>query len=188
MQCPDGRYHVDTEFCVVEIEPHDEGPDWVRGEVIATGFANRAMPLIRYRTGDVATLRKHGGCPCGRSRPVIDELDGRIEDYVVTPDGRRIGRMDHVFKDALGSRKRRSCRPTPDAILVRIVPRPGYGADAQARIDREFRARLGARSRSATSWWTRSRAKPTASSARSISMLASGRLRGGAPEDSWPTP
>ena len=37
VQCPNGRYHVDTEFCVLEIEPHDEGPDLVRAEVIATG-------------------------------------------------------------------------------------------------------------------------------------------------------
>lgn len=143
VQCPEGRYHVDTEFCVLEIEPHEEGPDWVRGEVIATGFANRAMPLIRYRTGDVATLRKQVGCPCGRSRPVVEELDGRIEDYVVTPDGRRVGRMDHVFKDALLVKEAQILQSSPDSILVRIAPRPGYGPDAQARIDREFRARLG---------------------------------------------
>jgi phenylacetate-CoA ligase len=143
VQCPDGRYHVDTEFCVLEIDPHEEGDDWVRGEVIATGFANRAMPLIRYRTGDVATLRKRDGCPCGRSRPIIEELDGRIEDYVVTPDGRRIGRMDHVFKDALLVKEAQIFQSAPDAILVRIAPRPGFGPEARAHIDREFRARLG---------------------------------------------
>ena len=188
VQCPEGRYHVDTEFCVLEIEPHDEGPDWVRGEVIATGFANRAMPLIRYRTGDVATLRKHGGCPCGRSRPVIEELDGRIEDYVVTPDGRRIGRMDHVFKDALLVKEAQILQTAPDSILVRIAPRPGYGTDAQARIDREFRARLG---REITIRYELVDAIPREANGKFravISMLASGRLRGGAPEDAWPTP
>jgi phenylacetate-CoA ligase len=143
VQCPEGRYHVDTEFCALEIDPHEEGDDWVRGEVIATGFANRAMPLLRYRTGDIATLRKRAGCECGRSRPIIEELDGRIEDYVVTPDGRRVSRMDHVFKDALLVREAQILQSSPDAILVRIAPRPGYGPDAQLRIEREFHARLG---------------------------------------------
>jgi len=143
VQCPEQNYHVDTEFCVVEIDPHEKGPDWVRGEVIATGFANRAMPLIRYRTGDVATLRQSEGCACGRSRPVIEELDGRIEDYIVTPDGRRVGRMDHVFKDALLVREAQIYQSSPEAIVVRIAPRPGYGPDAQTEIEREFRARLG---------------------------------------------
>ena len=143
VQCPEGRYDVDTEFCALEIDPHEEGDDWVRGEVIATGFANRAMPLLRYRTGDVATLRKRAGCECGRSRPIIEELDGRIEDYVVTPDGRRVGRMDHVFKDALLVKEAQILQSSPTSILVRIAPRPGYGPDAQLRIEREFRARLG---------------------------------------------
>jgi phenylacetate-CoA ligase len=184
VQCPDGRYHVDTEFCALEIDPHEEGPDWVRGEVIATGFANRAMPLIRYRTGDVATLRKAVGCPCGRSRPVIEELDGRIEDYVVTPDGRRIGRMDHVFKDALLVKEAQIVQAAPGEILVRIAPRPGYGPDAEARIDREFRARLG---REIAIRYELVDAIPREANGKFravISSLAGGRLRGTA-EDAW---
>lgn len=186
VQCPEGRYHVDTEFCALEIEAHEEGPDWVRGEVIATGFANRGMPLIRYRTGDVATLRKSEICPCGRNRPILSELDGRIEDYVVTPDGRRIGRMDHVFKDALMVKEAQIVQSAPDAILVRVAPRPGYGPDAQARIEREFRARLG---RELAIRFELVEAIPREANGKFravISTLASGRLRG-AGDSGWPT-
>jgi len=186
VQCPDGRYHVDTEFCALEIDPHEEGPDWVRGEVIATGFANRGMPLIRYRTGDVATLRRGVECPCGRSRPILTELDGRIEDYVMTPDGRRVGRMDHVFKDALLVKEAQILQSSPDAILVRIAPRPGYGADAQAQIDREFRARLG---REIAIRYEEVDAIPREANGKFravISTLAGGRLRGAA--EQGPTP
>jgi len=73
---PGRRYHVDTEFCALEIDPHEEGDDWVRGEVIATGFANRAMPLLRYRTETSRRCASAAGCRCGRSRPTIEELDG----------------------------------------------------------------------------------------------------------------
>jgi len=143
LQCPEGRYHVDTEFGVVEVEPHEETPEWVRGEVIATGFANRAMPFLRYRTGDIATLRKRCDCPCGRMRPILEKIDGRIEDYVVTPDGRRVGRMDHVFKDAFGVKEAQIEQPSLDRIVVRIVPRPEFGRSEQTALERELRARLG---------------------------------------------
>jgi len=142
-QCPEGSYHVDTEACAVEIEAHEETDDWVRGEVISTGFGNTAMPFIRYRTGDVATLLKRSGCPCGRSRPILDRIDGRVEDYVVTPEGRRIGRMDHIFKDAHEVREAQIYQASPGRILVRLVPRPEFGLAAQRRLDREFRVRLG---------------------------------------------
>jgi phenylacetate-CoA ligase len=143
VQCPAGSYHVDTEFCAVEIDPHEEAADWVRGEVIVTGFANRAMPLLRYRTGDVATLRKGGGCPCGRARPVLAEIDGRIEDYVVTPDGRRIGRMDHVFKDTREVKEAQIHQPSLDRLVVRLVPAEGFGDGAVRSIEQELRRRVG---------------------------------------------
>ncbi len=143
VQCPEGAYHIDTEFGVVEIDPHHETDDWVRGEVVTTNFGNRAMPFIRYRTGDVATLRKKAACPCGRSRPVLEQIDGRIEDYVVTPDGRRIGRMDHLFKDALRVREAQILQPSPERIVVRFVPEPDFSDEDRRRLDLEFRKRLG---------------------------------------------
>jgi phenylacetate-CoA ligase len=142
--CPEGRHHVDTEFCIVEIDPREETAAWVRGEILATGFANRAMPLLRYRTGDVATLLKRASCPCGRQRPVLERIDGRIEDYVVTPDGRRVGRMDHVFKDALEVKEAQILQPALDRLVIRLVPRPGFDAAARAGLERELRERLGA--------------------------------------------
>ena len=143
LQCPEGRYHVDSEFCVVEIDPHEETDEFVRGEVLATGFANRAMPFIRYRTGDVATLLKKERCGCGRNRPILEKIDGRIEDYIVTPDGRRVGRLDHVFKDTHEVHEAQIVQPDYGILNVRIVPGSSYGPEAQARIDREFRSRLG---------------------------------------------
>lgn len=147
LQCPDGGYHVDTEFGVVEIDPFEETEDWVRGEVIATGFANRAMPLLRYRTGDVATLRKKGGCSCGRARPLLEEIDGRIEDVIVTPDGRRIGRMDHVFKNTLQIKEAQIRQSSPDEISIRLVPRSGFDDRCEQELENELRTRLGRRIR-----------------------------------------
>lgn len=143
LQCPAGSYHVDTEFCAVEIDPHEENEDWVRGEVIATGFANRVMPLLRYRTGDVATLLKREICACGRARPRLEAIDGRIEDYVITPDGRRIGRMDHLFKDTPEIEEAQIHQPAADRLVVRLVPHAGFSREVEERLERDLRRRVG---------------------------------------------
>ncbi|MGH0034426.1 MAG: Gfo/Idh/MocA family oxidoreductase [Myxococcota bacterium] len=143
VQSPEARYHVDTEFCAVEIDAHDETDEWARGEVISTGFANRAMPFLRYRTGDVATLLKKPNVDSKRSRPVLERIDGRIEDYVVTPDGRRIGRMDHIFKDTLDIKEAQIVQSSLDRLLVRLVPRATFDEGSRRYLDRAFRKRLG---------------------------------------------
>ena len=107
-----------------------------------TGFANDATPFIRYRIGDVGTRSKHP-CPCGRAGEVFLDVDGRVEDYVVTPDGRWIGRMDHVFKEQLEIAEAQILQDDASAIEVRIVPRAGFDAAAETSVLNEIRMRLG---------------------------------------------
>ena len=59
------------------------------GEIVATGLLNDAMPLIRYRVGDYAAWAVNEKCPCGNSNPVIKNLEGRLDDYLLTSDGRK---------------------------------------------------------------------------------------------------
>jgi len=46
-----------------------------------------------------------GSCSCGRPGRVIQEIDGRREDYLVLADGARIGCLNHVFKDLVQIRE-----------------------------------------------------------------------------------
>jgi phenylacetate-CoA ligase len=57
------------------------------GEIVVTTFINRAMPLIRYRPGDVGRLYEDY-CSCGRQTPLLT-LEGRMEDTIVTSRGIR---------------------------------------------------------------------------------------------------
>jgi phenylacetate-CoA ligase len=88
MQCEKGRYHVIPEYGILELldrdgEPVEEG---TAGEIVVTGFINPAMPLIRYRTGDVA-VRGSPECPCGRNYDVLERIGGRLQEYLVDRDG-----------------------------------------------------------------------------------------------------
>ncbi len=56
------------------------------GELVCTGLHNYSMPLIRYKTGDLGTI-KEGKCPCGLEMPVIEIHGSRGKDLIVTRTG-----------------------------------------------------------------------------------------------------
>jgi phenylacetate-CoA ligase len=140
--CAENNLHVDMEFCIVEVEPEEETNEWVRGPLLVTGLANDATPFLRYRIGDVGTRSKRP-CPCGRAGDVFLAVDGRLEDYAITPDGRWIGRLDHIFKDQLDVAEAQILQETPAAIEVLVVPRPSWNDAAARGLLKEIRSRLG---------------------------------------------
>ena len=71
----------------------------VEGEVVCTGLQNTLQPLIRYLIGDTARWALERSCPCGRRLPILEGIDGRVEDSCYTRDGRRV-----VFSAADGDR------------------------------------------------------------------------------------
>ncbi|MBD3867993.1 MAG: phenylacetate--CoA ligase family protein [Acidobacteria bacterium] len=140
--CRERKLHVDMEFGIVEVDVVESGDGWERGPLLVTGFGNDATPFIRYRIGDLGT-RLTSPCSCGREGDVFADVDGRIEDFIVTPDGRRIGRLDHIFKDLLDIAEAQILQETEAAIEVLIVPRESYDRAGEERLLRELRSRLG---------------------------------------------
>ena len=69
-----------TRNCSLEIVDPDTGqplPPGERGELVLTLLASEAMPLLRYRTGDLASLVQ-GPCACGGILPRLGRVEGRI--------------------------------------------------------------------------------------------------------------
>ena len=81
-----GRFHVNTEHCLVEIVDADGNPcpPGQRGHLLATGLMNLAMPLIRYDSGDLAEPAE-GPCPCGRTLPSFAAIHGRYRRIANLP-------------------------------------------------------------------------------------------------------
>jgi len=141
-QCPVGRLHVDMEFGIVEVEVTEETDETETGPLLVTGLGQVATPLFRYRIGDVGT-RLRRPCACGRAGDAFVEIDGRVEDYVLTPDGRLIGRLDHAFKDQFDVAEAQILQEDARAIEVLVVPRAGYASGSERHLLRELRTRLG---------------------------------------------
>jgi phenylacetate-CoA ligase len=90
-ECPAGGRHINAD--VVHVEAVDnEGrslPPGVEGDLIATVLVNRAMPLLRYRTGDRGSIHPDH-CACGCALPLLGIVTGRSADILVMRDGLRI--------------------------------------------------------------------------------------------------
>ncbi|MFN7976273.1 MAG: hypothetical protein U0166_28725 [Acidobacteriota bacterium] len=143
-ECERGRYHVGSEYGIVEVLGDDDRPIAEgTGRLVGTTLWNLAMPLLRYETRDLVTVARSGDCACGRKLPTVERIWGRIEDIVVTPDGRHVGRLDAAFKLSTGIRLAQIVQDDPSAIEVRIVPAAGFGDDDVRVLERELRLRLG---------------------------------------------
>ncbi len=140
--CDHNRLHVDMEYGIVEVEPVEETEEFVRGPLLVTGLGTAATPFIRYRIGDVGTRFK-GSCECGRPGDVFLDIDGRIEDYVETPDGRLVGRLDHIFKEQYEIEEAQIVQERVEAIEVLVVAGSGFGERDRKSLEREVHARLG---------------------------------------------
>ncbi len=145
-ECAHGRLHLWPEVGLLEAVADDADrplPPGESGRLIATSLLNRDMPLIRYETGDQGTLAADDPCPCGRTLPVLQSLEGRLDDVVVTPGGRRIGRLDPVFKADLPIREAQIAQTGRTHVVLRVVPASGYGPAVAAELTERLRRRLG---------------------------------------------
>lgn len=142
-QCKAKNYHIHTDYGVLEFlrddgEPADAGEE---GELVCTGFINPVMPLIRYRIGDRGILSEKK-CECGSVFPVVEKILGRMDDVIVTPDGRKVGRLSPVFK-GFPVREVQFIQKRKEAIEVTIVRDNGYSEETEKNVIEELRKRLG---------------------------------------------
>jgi phenylacetate-coenzyme A ligase PaaK-like adenylate-forming protein len=126
-ECAEGRMHVNAEAVVMES---------VGGEVLLTTLNNRAMPLIRYRNEDLATLSQEQ-CPCGRGLPLVERVRGRVSDIIRSPSGRLIHGefFTHLFYEAPGVRRFQVRQTSADRLEVSVVGTEAF--DDRARLEME---------------------------------------------------
>ena len=129
----DGKMIVDEDFAVTEFIPSGKTESC---DIIGTCLSNYAMPFLRYRTNDMAIVSL---TPEGR---VVTALDGRIEDCILLPNGAKIGRLDHIFKDLTHIREAQIVQKSTDNIQVNVVRGNKYGDADENKLLHELEERL----------------------------------------------
>jgi phenylacetate-CoA ligase len=138
-ECERGRLHEWLDAGIIERgESFGDEPQ----EFVCTGLVNADMPLIRYRVGDCGAFSADE-CGCGRTLPLIRKIEGRLDDVLYTADGRRVGRLDPVFKNDLPVVEAQIIQEALKKIVVKIVPAANFNETAAKDLADRVRDRMG---------------------------------------------
>jgi phenylacetate-CoA ligase len=77
--------HIWSDIALTEIiDPRTEEPvaPGEKGELTVTILRKEALPMIRYRIGDITSM-DDSPCPCGRTHPRIQRITGRVDDMLI---------------------------------------------------------------------------------------------------------
>jgi phenylacetate-CoA ligase len=145
MECSYGQMHVIPLVGIIEILHEDGSPcqPGEVGEIVATGLLNDAMPLIRYRIGDYAAWKKEQDCPCGNPNPIMTNLEGRMDDYLITSDGRKIGRLSTAMKRSPAIHSAQIVQDRPGHAFLLVRPGAGYSSSHAEAVCDDIRERIG---------------------------------------------
>ncbi len=138
-ECEEHRgMHINADEIYLEVLRGDGTPTVVgeSGMIIVTDFRNLAMPIIRYQIGDMGQLSDRH-CGCGRGLPLLENIAGRIADYVLTPDGKMVSGIsltDHFNTKVPGVFQMQIVQEELDRFVLRIVKTSDFGAASLARI------------------------------------------------------
>jgi phenylacetate-CoA ligase len=83
-EAQDGLHIAEDHFLVEVLHPETLEPveDGQAGELVFTSLTKEALPIIRYRTGDIASITREK-CKCGRTHTRMSRLKGRTDDMLI---------------------------------------------------------------------------------------------------------
>jgi len=150
-ECPHGNMHLNCDSLIVEFlrdgKPVAPGEP---GAIVVTDLTNYGMPIIRYKVGDVGIPSVKNDCPCGCAYPLMNSLEGRIADYVVTPDGKFISGISLTENFAMhlpGVKQMQIVQEKSDFLVFKIVKGEEFSNQTVSDIDYLARERFGDRMR-----------------------------------------
>lgn len=113
------------------------------GRFICTSIINPDMPFIRYEVGDGGIVNN-----CRPDEKLqykkITRIGGRIDDVILTEDGRYISRLDALFKThELNIIEAQVVQEEKDVFRILVVPGTGYSQQDRDIIESNFRKRVG---------------------------------------------
>lgn len=145
--------HTVMDNFIIEVIDPETGKNLIpgeEGELVITPLNNIAMPLIRYRTGDVGSLIPYEPCKCGNTHSKISFVHGRVSQFIKV-SGKHILPMDieeivaitpglgdeyQIVLDHSGELKRLK-------VKVEIRPETQNPEDVQKKMEETIRKGLG---------------------------------------------
>ncbi len=137
--------HINAENLLVETLANGESRHDVDGEIVITDLRNMAMPMIRYRIGDVGHLVKEA-CQCGRGLPLMKLTGGRTTDFLLKTDGKKVSGIvvaTYVITNIAGIRQIQFIQNKIGAVTVNLVKGSEWSQNTQDILASRIREYLG---------------------------------------------
>lgn len=140
--CEKGNYHIYPEYGITELLPLPDRKGCF--EIAGTTLNNFAMPLLRYKTGDIVSP-SYSKCPCGRDFERVERIEGRKTDnYFITKDGRMVSLLSGILSiDLKDVVETQFIQEDLDRIRVRLVAGEGYSASDESLLRKNIKNYLG---------------------------------------------
>ncbi|HOW15067.1 hypothetical protein [Methanosarcina sp.] len=138
-------YHIDADAVIMEfIENGENVSSGERGEIVYTGLYNYAMPLIRYRIGDIG-IPSDESCPCGRGLPLMKLIEGRSDSFMQVPDGRIFSPIiwTLIIRKIPGIGQLKAIQEKIDLIRVLVVKSPEFSQSTILQIEHDIKEVMG---------------------------------------------
>jgi phenylacetate-CoA ligase len=145
-ECPSGGMHLTADDIIVEIinEAGESQPAGVAGEIVVTHLSTNDFPFVRYRTGDIGVLGT-GACACGRTLPLLQEIQGRSTDFVIASNGTILHGLSliYILRDLPGVQSFKVVQESRLLTRVLLVTDAQFAPNAVNDIRSGFQRRLG---------------------------------------------
>lgn len=134
------KMHINLESCVLELDPFGVQ----QYKIIGTSLLNYGMPLIRYNLNDITSGIEYD-CPCGRKHPLLQPVETKMEDFVITPDGNRISAsiLTFPFKSPKGVAESQIVQKDEATLLARVVADETFDDREKALLIKNIQACVG---------------------------------------------
>ncbi|MFC2095261.1 phenylacetate--CoA ligase family protein [Candidatus Bipolaricaulota bacterium] len=145
--CEMRRLHLNVGSLYCELLPESREQISMSGgprNLIVTDLFNYGMPLLRYDLQDKIGL-EDGGCPCGRSSPLIHTIYGREMDQLTSPQGEWIDPVSfgNLLRDMTSIRQFQFVQETSNAYQIRVISEDTLDSTTTSEIARRCQQLLG---------------------------------------------
>lgn len=141
------KFHVSPFYGLTEIldSNNNEVNENEIGELVGTSFWMKATPFIRYKTMDHAEKGKFGCYKCGRKFQLLNSIDGRLQEIIISKKGRRISMTAINMHDETFNaiRQFRFVQNREGHIKLKIVPKADYNTKNKRDIFNSIMRKLG---------------------------------------------
>lgn len=136
------KYFMEDYFYPELVDSEGNVTDTGYGELVSTSFYNYAMPLIRYKTRDYVRLADPQDNTYTSFRQ-IDMIEGRMDDFLILPDGRKIYFAEGALGYAKGIVTGQYIQDAPDHLTINLIVDDEFKSEFYPDIERGLRKRIG---------------------------------------------